>query len=159
MSDATVVQVDSAASDAIKRHGEASYPDEGAGFLLGHNENGVTRVVDALPVDNSWDPDEHSKDGATQRTRYWIAWRDWERAESEADERSLQLVGVFHSHPDHPPRPSQFDLNVAQPNFSYLITSVREGSAVETLAWRLQGQRHEVGEDDIEFVQEKLEVV
>ena len=125
------------------RHVEASYPNEGAGFLLGANEDGLTRVEVALPVENRWD-------SAAQGTRYLLEPRDWTKAEEQADTRSLAVVGIFHSHPDHPPRPSQFDLDMALPNLAYLITSVRGGQAQETLAWRLEAGRIGFSPDTLE---------
>ena len=145
MSGATVVRMDSAANELILHHGEASYPNEGAGFLLGASDDGLTYVEATLPVENKWDP-------GTQARRYLLQPGDWERAEREAAGRSLSVVGIFHSHPDHPPHPSQFDLDAAWPNLTYLITSVRQGKSVETLAWRLAGDRSG-------FAQEKIEIV
>ena len=134
MSTSHVVRVGEATYALMMRHLEASYPNEGAGFLLGVQEDGLTRVEAALPVENRWDPE-------TQGRRYLLEPRDWLRAESEAEARSLEVVGIFHSHPNHPPHPSQFDLDMALPNLTYLITSVREGKAVETLSWRLEPAR------------------
>jgi proteasome lid subunit RPN8/RPN11 len=143
VSEKHTVRVDRAAYEVILQHGEASYPNEGAGFLLGASDGEVTRVEVVLTVENRWDP-------ATQATRYLLEPRDWMQAEDEADARSLAVVGIFHSHPDHPPRPSQFDLDMALPNLAYLITSVRGGKAEETLAWRL-------GRDRNGFIEENLE--
>ena len=139
-----VVRVNKTAYDVILRHVAASYPNEGAGFLLGVNEDGLTRVEVALSVENRWDPD-------TQGTRYLLEPHDWMRAEDEADARSLAVVGIFHSHPDHPPRPSQFDLDMALPNLAYLITSVRNGKAEETRAWRLEPERTGFASDKLEI--------
>ena len=67
----------------------------------------------------------------------------------EAERRGLDLVGVFHSHPDHPDLPSEYDREWAQPNFSYLITSVEKGTVLESRSWRLI-------EDRSAFVEEAL---
>jgi proteasome lid subunit RPN8/RPN11 len=64
----------------------------------------------------------------------------------------LDVLGVFHSHPDHPNQPSEFDRQWAWPNFSYLITSVVQGVAVESRSWRLN-------EDRANFSEEKVEVI
>jgi proteasome lid subunit RPN8/RPN11 len=70
--------------------------------------------------------------------------------EEEADRLGLELVGVSHSHPDHPNLPSEFDRQWAWPNFSYLITSVVEGNAVESRSWRLNEDRASFSEEDLQ---------
>ena len=144
MSKSRVVRLEKGTYDAIALHGESSYPNEGAGFLLGTSKNDLTQVEDVLVIKNKWDE-------VAQGRRYLLEPDDWMRAESEAESRTLNVVGIFHSHPDHPPRPSQFDIDAAWPNLSYLITSVRKGKAVETLSWRLDAER-------TEFLSEELKI-
>lgn len=139
---AVTVKLAQATLDRLLVHLEASYPNEGAGFLLGQDANGVTEVAGALPIENKWDE-------STQARRYLLEPRDWLRAEDAAEEQSLAVVGIFHSHPDHPPRPSEFDLDMALPNLAYLITSVQKGKAVETRAWRLGEDRAGFEEDEL----------
>lgn len=124
----------------IHAHGEQAYPEEGAGFLLGVEG----RVVDILPLPNA-------REGSARHNRYLIAPGDYARAEDAAEGRGLSLIGAFHSHPDHPNRPSDYDLEQAQPSFSYLITSVQSGKAVESRSWRL-------AEDRSQFIEENLEI-
>ena len=119
--------------DEIHRHGEAAYPEEGAGFLFGADD-GARRVTAIFPLENS------REDGA-RHNRYLITPRDYLRAENEADRLGLTLLGVFHSHPDHPNRPSEYDRDWAQPWFSYIITSINAGKAVESRSWRLNDER------------------
>lgn len=127
----------------IHAHGEAAYPEEGAGFLLG--SDGDERAVRAiLPLANS-------REDAARHNRYLIAPEAYLKAELEADRLGLSLIGVFHSHPDHPNRPSEFDRDWAQPFFSYVITSVQAGRAVESRSWRLV-------EDRSQFVEEKIQI-
>jgi proteasome lid subunit RPN8/RPN11 len=126
-------------------HGEAAYPEEGAGFLLG-KANGVSRKVLAiLGLDNA-------REDSARHNRYLITGRDYLRGEQEAERLGLDLLGVFHSHPDHPNRPSEFDREWAMPWFSYLITSVELGSAAESRSWRLR-------EDRLGFDEESMEIV
>lgn len=146
MSDTHVVRVDKATYADMMAHLEASYPNEGAGFLLGTVEGDLTNVEAALTVENRWDAD-------TQATRYLLEPRDWMKAEDEAEARSLAVVGIFHSHPDHPARPSQFDLDMSLPNLTYLITSVREGKAADTHAWRLGPKRTAFVENTLETIE------
>lgn len=126
----------------IHSHGEAAYPNEGAGFLLGSNNGRWARVSAILPLPNA-------REAETQHNRYLIAEQDYLRAELEAGSKSLELVGVFHSHPDHPPRPSEFDRAHALPNFSYIITSVHEGRAMESRSWRLREDRSAFDEETL----------
>jgi proteasome lid subunit RPN8/RPN11 len=130
----------------IEAHGEAAYPNEGAGFLLGHLNNNDVVIAFVLPMENR-------REAEAQHNRYSIEAKDYANAELEAAKRDLSLVGVFHSHPDHPARPSQFDLDYAWPNFSYFITSVQKGKADVTYAWRLRPDRTGFDEDQLEITQ------
>ena len=125
----------------IHAHGERAYPEEGAGFLLG--SNGKTRRVQAILALTNTREDE------ARHNRYLISPQDYLAGELEAERRGLDLVGVFHSHPDHPDLPSEYDREWAQPNFSYLITSVEKGTVLESRSWRLI-------EDRSAFVEEAL---
>ncbi len=119
---------------SMSRHGEASYPDEGAGFLIGRMEDGQVFVEAILPLENR-------REREARFNRYELGPQDFARAELEAARRGLDVVGVFHSHPDHPAQPSQFDLDNALPHFSYLIVSVERGIARLTRAWWLRPDR------------------
>ena len=126
----------------IHAHGEQAYPEEGAGFLLG--VDGSERAVKTiLPLANS-------REDAARHNRYLITAENYLKAELEADRRGLSLIGVFHSHPDNPNRPSEFDRDWAQPFFSYIITSVDSGKTIESRSWRLL-------EDRSQFVEEKIQ--
>lgn len=126
----------------IHRHGERFYPDEGVGLLLG-DSNGERRWVKAaLMLNNA--RDEHSR-----RNRYLLTPADYLQGEKAAEQQGLAVVGVFHSHPDYPNQPSEFDRQWALPWFSYIITSVHNGQAVESRSWRLD-------EDRIRFYEEKI---
>jgi proteasome lid subunit RPN8/RPN11 len=127
----------------IRSHGEQAYPEEGAGFLLG--ADGESRIVqDILPLQNA------SAEG-TRRNRYLIDPNDYMRAELAAEARQMDVIGVFHSHPDHPDRPSEYDRDWAQPRFSYLITSIESGEAVGSRSWRLADDRARFTEEEIEI--------
>ncbi len=129
---------------AIHTHLEAAYPDEGAGFLLGRTA--PRRVVTAiLPLPNA-------REESARHNRYLIHPQDYLQAELEAEARGLTLLGVFHSHPDHPNRPSEYDRQWAQPFFSYLITSVRQGHAAGSRSWRLQEDRSAFVEETLVFL-------
>lgn len=121
--------------DVIKRHGQSTYPEEGGGLLLGRFDDGRVIVDEIRVLPNTWEVD------AERRRRYLIPSNVMLREQRAADARDLDVVGYFHSHPDHPAEPSQFDRDHALPNWSYVIVSVRQGQAGEVLAWRLREDR------------------
>jgi proteasome lid subunit RPN8/RPN11 len=85
-----------------------------------------------------------------RRDRYWIDPRDLLNAQKTARSRSLQIIGIYHSHPDHPAVPSETDRVLAWATYSYLIVSVQQGKAVETLSWQLDSE-HQFGAEAIEI--------
>ena len=113
---------------------EASYPNEGGGFLLGQARDGVVFIFDIMQVENRFAEEE-------QHHRYAMRPQDWMRLEDEADERGLSLVGYYHSHPDSPAIPSEYDREHALPNFVYIITSVTMARATDMQVWRLRADR------------------
>jgi proteasome lid subunit RPN8/RPN11 len=128
-----VLELPSAILTRIHGHGEAAYPEEGAGFLLGADAE-TRRVSDILPLPNDFDE-------SMRRRRYLITPEAYLQAELTAERLGLELIGVFHSHPDHPNEPSSTDLEWAQPFFSYLITNVQAGRATGSRSWRLKEDR------------------
>lgn len=118
----------------INASGERSYPEEGAGLMLG-TEEGASRIVEQLIfLDNA-------REDSARHNRYLITAEDMLKAEMEAAKQDLSILGIFHSHPDHPNQPSEFDREYAIPWYSYLITSVHQGQAGESRCWRLQDNR------------------
>lgn len=111
-----------------------TYPNEGGGFLLGESSGGQLRIAEIVPVENVFETEE-------QYHRYAMTPQDWMRLEDEADARGLTLLGYYHSHPDSPAVPSDYDREHALPNFVYLIVRVQAGQPVETRAWRLAEDR------------------
>lgn len=129
--------------DRIHQHGEQAYPEEGAGLLLGEIKGQDQQVIEILPLDNVREP-------GARHNRYQLSPQDYLIGEEEADRLGLEMVGVFHSHPDHPNLPSEFDRQWAWPNFSYLITSVVEGNAVDSRSWRLNEDRARFSEENLQ---------
>lgn len=123
----------------IRRHGEAAYPEEGAGFLLG-------KVGDP-PVVLEIIARKNTGVLGARHNRYLITPEDYMRAETEADAIQMDVIGVFHSHPDHPDEPSDFDREWAQPHFSYVITSIRGGQAEGSRSWILAEDRSHFTEE------------
>lgn len=126
----------------IWAHGQLAYPEEGAGLMLGALDNDDRRVTHLLPLDNHFQP-------ALRNRRYLIAPGDLLQAEDEAERLGLEIVGVFHSHPDHPPHASEFDTQWALPVYSYLITQVQAGRAVGSRSWRLSEDRGAMLEEPV----------
>ena len=124
----------------IAKQMEATYPNEGGGFLLGTVHPSYVEIEAITQVDNVFEEEE-------QYHRYAMTPQDWMRLEDEADERGLTLVGYYHSHPDSPAIPSEYDRVHALPNFVYLITSVVEGQAVDLRAWQLSPDRAAFSEE------------
>lgn len=118
----------------IEAHGEATYPYECGGMLIGHfNADGSKTVVETFPLENSSTED--------QRNRVLILPKDVMRAERHARSLKLDVVGYYHSHPDDTAIPSQYDLDHALPVWTYIIVSVREGSAVDFRSWLMEDDR------------------
>jgi len=114
---------------AIRAHGAETYPNECCGALIGRD--GVVTETLALPNTTEEGP----------RRRFMVRPQDYREAERRAGELGGELLGFYHSHPDHPARPSQYDLDHAWPFFSYVIVSVREGVSGDMTSWRLREDR------------------
>ena len=125
-----MLDVPSRLIEEMNAHVEKAYPEEGAGFLLG--EKGQVKAI--LPLSNS------REDGA-RHNRFLFTADDYLQAELKAERLGLDLIGVFHSHPDCPNVPSEYDREWAQPFFSYIITRVDHGKAVNNRSWKLLEDR------------------
>ena len=122
-------------ADAIRSHGVETYPHECCGALVGRDGE-VTSTV-ALPNITDEGP----------RRRFRVSDTDYLRVERAADAAGAELLGFYHSHPDHPARPSQYDLDHALPNFSYIIVSVLAGVAEDMRSWKLRDDRSAFDEE------------
>jgi proteasome lid subunit RPN8/RPN11 len=114
---------------AIRRHGEETYPHECCGALVGGN--GSADAVVVLPNTTEEGP----------RRRFLVRPSDYRLAEQRAGDLGAELLGFYHSHPDHPARPSQYDLDHAWPTFAYVIVSVAAGAAADMTVWWLKDDR------------------
>ena len=124
----------------INAHVESAYPEEGAGFLLG--SDGDVKDIFALP---------NAREDEARHNRFLITPEDYLKAEMKAAELGVDLIGVFHSHPDCPNVPSEYDREWAQPFFSYIITRVDEGRAVSHRSWKLAEDRIKYDEEEIKI--------
>jgi proteasome lid subunit RPN8/RPN11 len=118
-----------AVDEAIRAHGQQTYPHECCGALLGRDGH-VTDLV-ALPNTTEEGP----------RRRFLVRPGDYRQAEQRATALGVDLLGFYHSHPDHPARPSQYDLDHAWPTFAYIIVAVAQGAAAEMTVWFLKDDR------------------
>ncbi len=136
------IVLDPALQARIFEQMEASYPNEGGGFLLGVQTGDAVQVRDIIQINNVFAAEE-------QYHRYAMTPQDWARLEDQADERGLSLVGYYHSHPDSPAIPSVYDRDHALPNFVYIITSVQSANAVDMRVWHLQPDRAQFAADTL----------
>jgi proteasome lid subunit RPN8/RPN11 len=134
----------------IRQHGAETYPNECCGALLGRDaaapdaggEQPPTREILALfPLVNRRDD--------SPRNRFSVTAEDVRDAEKAASEKKLDVVGWYHSHPDHPAKPSEYDREHAWPWYSYVIVSVANGKPAEMTSWRLSDDRSEYACEDV----------
>ena len=131
------VVLEAGVGTAIRKHGEETYPHECCGALIGAGER-VTAIVQ-LPNTTEEGP----------RRRFLVRPSDYQLAERRANELRGELLGFYHSHPDHPARPSQFDLDHAWPNFAYVIVAVSAGVARDMTVWYLKEDRSSFDEGEL----------
>jgi len=127
--------------EGIREHGKKAYPNECCGVLLGRMEDSRKSVVELRAMENTRED--------SPRNRYLISSRELLEAEKAARARGLDIVGVYHSHPDHPARPSEFDREHAFPWYSYIIVSVHGGKPVDLASWTLRDDRSAFDAEDL----------
>jgi proteasome lid subunit RPN8/RPN11 len=133
--------------NALRKHGEETYPHECCGVLLGRSENDVNTVEDAVRAGNTRTDSAHN--------RYHIAPQELIKIQRQGRERGLDIVGFYHSHPDHPAQWSKTDFAEAHwLGCSYVITAVANGVAQQTNSFLLTG----TNEDDKSFEDETIQV-
>jgi proteasome lid subunit RPN8/RPN11 len=123
---------------AIRAHSASTYPEECCGALLG-SESG--EVVEAFALTNTT--------SGERRRRFLIGPEMYRASEARASEIKRQVIGFYHSHPDHPAVPSAFDLEHAWPNLSYVIASVQNGRPEDVRSWRLRADRSAFEEETL----------
>ena len=128
--------------DSIRKHGEATYPEECGGLLLGVFEDGVRVIRETAPLENVRKDSRHNRVALDP-----LAYAQTER---DATRRGLGVWGYYHSHPDHPAVPSAFDLEHAPfIEWSYLIVSVQNGVARDIRSWNVREDRSQFDEEKI----------
>ena len=128
---------------AIKQHVASTYPYEGGGLLIGRvDEDGSKLVIEVRSIPNQRAIED-------QHNRILITDQMYREGEAYADSQGLDLIGFFHSHPDHPARPSEFDREHALPWWSYVIVSVQQGQPVDVFSWQLRDDRSAFDAEEI----------
>lgn len=139
----------------IYTHAETTYPEECCGIILGNLTSEGKTVVEVMPTENAWNaetaaelPGDDTLD-YSKRQRYAIAPQVMLQAQKEARDRKLNIIGIYHSHTDHPAIPSEYDQKLAWQEYSYIIVSVQNGKASDMKSWTL--------DDNHQFQQEVIE--
>jgi proteasome lid subunit RPN8/RPN11 len=148
MADETTLWISSHLAERIRAHGAETYPHECCGALLGRDseasDHDAAREVLALfPSVN--------RHGESPRNRFIVTAEDVLEADRAAQKQGLEVIGWYHSHPDHPARPSQFDQDHAWPWYSYIIVSVHNGAPQDMTSWRLDDDRQAFSSEGIEI--------
>jgi proteasome lid subunit RPN8/RPN11 len=130
--------------EQIRQQGESAYPAECCGALAGHPGE-IKHVLQLIPMQNRRTDDPH---------RYLIAPDDLLRTMTELRRSDLEVLGYYHSHPDHAPTPSAFDTEHAWPWYSYVIVQVNRGRSGEVAAWVLADDRSRMGQELLEVFTE-----
>ncbi|HEY9751832.1 MAG TPA: M67 family metallopeptidase [Coleofasciculaceae cyanobacterium] len=129
----------------IAAQAETAYPHECCGLLLGQVAVEGWLVTQVWPVPNDWDPQVAAEMGMdadlTSERRYWIAPQEMLAAIRHARSQGVEVIGVYHSHPNHPAVPSECDRQMAWPNYVYVIASLAAGKIDQIRAWGLDSQR------------------
>ena len=144
--------------DAIRQHGARDYPSECCGMLLGRAQDGRKAVAEAVALPNlRHDPASAqallplaAPGTESERNRFLIDPRDQLRVEKDARARGLDVLGYYHSHPDHPARPSTYDRDHAWPWYSYVIISVERGEPKALNSWVLRDDRTQFDPEAVE---------
>ena len=138
-----MITIQPAAKELLLKDAVQAFPDECCGFLFGEEDQNGNRSISKIQVVIN------AREG-DKRRRFVIAPLDYIRAEQYAEENNLLLLGVYHSHPNHPAIPSEHDRVAAQPYFSYIIVSVLDGKIGPLRSWRLN--------DDTQFEEETVAI-
>ncbi len=138
-----MIRIDSAQLEAIRIHGQQDYPFECCGALLGSSDNDSGKTVRrVLPISNA-------RSGTEKHNRFTILPEEMLRCELQAQKENMEVLGFYHSHPDHPAEPSEYDREHAWPFYSYIIVSVQKGTAEALTSWELDNGREKFNQEII----------
>lgn len=128
----------------IREHGVRDYPYECCGLLLGHYTAEGKVVTETYPISNA-------REESAKRNRFLITPEELMRGERYAAGHDLEVVGFYHSHPDCPAVPSNYDLEHAWPTYSYIIVSTRADQATDLFSWEQQEDRSRFNQEEVEI--------
>ncbi|MBR0459629.1 MAG: M67 family metallopeptidase [Victivallales bacterium] len=128
----------------IRKAGAEAYPNECCGILFGSE-------IDGSHIGKVLKPISNARESGEQYHRFLITAEEMMQAELEARRLGLEIVGFYHSHPDHPARPSDYDRDHALPFYSYAILRVAEGKPEELTSWLLQPSREAFDQEPLEI--------
>ena len=131
--------------DEIRSHGVRDYPYECCGLLLGRYGVEGKSVTEIYPISNA-------REESAKRNRFLIEPVELMRGERYARDRDLEVVGFYHSHPDSPAAPSQYDLEHAWPTYSYIIVSTRAEAATDLFSWEQEPDRSKFNPEEISIL-------
>jgi len=129
----------------IREHGVRDYPYECCGLLLGRFEADTKLVNETYPISNA-------REESAKRNRFLIEPAELMRGEKYARSKELEVVGFYHSHPDSPARPSQYDLEHAWPTYSYIIVSTSDGQSGDLFSWEQEPDRSKFNPEEIRVI-------
>jgi proteasome lid subunit RPN8/RPN11 len=140
-----LIRIDQECANQIRRHGGRDYPYECCGLLIGKFErDGSKLVLETYAISNA-------REDEAKRNRFLIQPEEVLRGEKYARDNGLEVVGFYHSHPDSPAAPSQYDLEHAWPVYSYIIVSTTIDDVVDFRSWEQRTDRSKFDEEAIEF--------
>jgi proteasome lid subunit RPN8/RPN11 len=126
----------------MNQHAGQEYPNECCGAVLGRFEHGKKITHTILPISNKREPE-------AKHNRFLILPEEFLHCEKTARKSKLEIIGFYHSHPDHPAEPSQYDLEHALPVYSYIIIAVAKGNIDDMTSWELQNDRTRFNKESI----------
>ncbi len=145
----------------IRYHAQVTYPEECCGLLLGTLETNKKVVLEVRETDNDWTPSNFvnnldnispsKSQELSKKNRFSISPNILLQVQKECRDRQINIIGIYHSHPDYPAIPSAFDREIAWSQYSYIIASLRNGKVTEIKSWQLQENR--------QFQAEKIEIL
>lgn len=166
-----MLRITKEALSAIREHGEQGFPEEICGLLVGYVADETRTAREAWPVENAWDDAGGDRSDAVasfeakggevtaadweaegRGRRYQVSSKDILGGMKRARTAGMDLVGVYHTHPNHPAIASEYDRQAAWPEWSYLILSVRDGKADEVKSWVLAQDQPRFDEEEIEEI-------
>jgi proteasome lid subunit RPN8/RPN11 len=140
-----MIEISERLVNEIREHGVRDYPYECCGLLLGRFEAGAKVVQETHPISNA-------REESAKRNRFLIEPEELMRGERYARGRDLEVVGFYHSHPDSPAVPSQYDLEHAWPTYSYIIVSTSKDRATNLFSWEQEQDRSKFNQEEIRVI-------